>query len=536
MKRLKYMIAALICVSMTACGGGSADPDTLENTSTPTAITLSQSSFSVAQAGETLSLTIESPARPKINGMPSWITLTDGTFNNYKITFGLTVAANSTYDERSVTMTVTSTGASSVNLTITQAGLENISDMTLPDNDAVAMSNKLGLGWNMGNHMDAFYNYHTSEDASLDLYDMPDENVWGNADCTQETFTKVKAAGFSSVRIPVTWLRKIGEAPDYKIDEAWMNRVAEIVGYAHNAGLNVIVNTHHDECNNDGHWLDIKNAALNSSLNATIKAEITAVWTQIANKFKDCGDWLIMESFNELQDGGWGWSSAFLADPTKQCNILNEWNQVFVDAVRATGGNNSTRWLGVPTYAANPSFIKYLTLPNDSANKIMVSVHFYDPSEYTTGFDTDDEDTDADKMYMEWGHTGNSSDKASWGDEDHVKEVFNNLYTKYTANNIPVYIGEFGASMRDRNNSRAWAFYVYYLEYIVKAAKSYGMPCFLWDNGAKGDGIQQHGYINHGTGAYIGASKDVIDVMVNARNNTSSNYTLQYVYDHAPTF
>ena len=176
---------------------------------------------------------------------------------------------------------------------------------------------------------------------------------------TQATFNGVKAAGFTSARIPVSWLKMIGPAPDYKIDETWLNRVYEVVQYAHNAGLNVIVNTHHDEnhgVDNDYQWLDIKNAANNAALNAQIKEKIHAVWTQIANKFKDCGDWLIMEGFNELNDGGWGWSAEFRANPAKQCNILNEWNQVFVDAVRATGGNNATRWLGVPTYAANPQF------------------------------------------------------------------------------------------------------------------------------------------------------------------------------------
>ena len=197
-----------------------------------------------------------------------------------------------------------------------------------------------------------------------------------------------------------------------------------------------------------------------------------------------------------------------------------------MDAVRATGGNNATRWLGVPTYAANPQFVQYLTLPTDPAGKTMISVHFYDPSDFTIG----------EKQYSDWGHTGAVGKKAAGSDEDHVKEVFNNLYTNYVAKNVPVYLGEFGCSMRSKSDTRAWAFYLYYLEYVVKAAKVFGLPCFLWDNGVDGAGRECHGYMNHGTGDYIGNSKEPIDVMVKARFTTDASYTLQSVYDSAPTF
>ena len=378
----------------------------------------------------------------------------------------------------------------------------------------------------MGNHFDAYYNWHYVDENGFDWYDYPNETVWGGELATPATFKGVKAAGFTSVRIPVTWLKFIGKAPEYKIDETWLNRVFEVVGFAHAEGLNVIINTHHDENHGDEHWLDIKNASVNSAVNETIKAEIKAVWTQIANKFADCGDWLIMEGFNELNDGGWGWSADFQSNPSRQCDILNEWNQVFVDAVRAAGGENATRWLGVPTYAANPEFTKYLKIPSDKAGKVMVSVHFYDPYDYTIG----------DAQYSDWGHTGAVDKKANGGDETHVKDVFSKLNTEYVSKNIPCYIGEFGCSMRAKSDTRAWKFYLYYMEYIVKAAKTYGLPCFLWDNGAKDTGKEQHGYINHGTGAYIGNSKEVVNVIKKAWFTESDGYTLQHVYDSAPKF
>ena len=227
-----------------------------------------------------------------------------------------------------------------------------------------------------------------------------------------------------------------------------------------------------------------------------------------------------------VNDGGWGWSEDFRKDPTRQCGILNEWNQVFVDAVRATGGENATRWLGVPTYAASPEYAKYLTMPTDEAGRLMLSVHFYDPSDYTIG----------DTQYSDWGHTGTQGKKATWGDEDHVKEVFANLNAEYVSKNIPCYLGEYGCSMRAKSDTRAWRFYLYYMEYVVKAAKTYGLPCFLWDNGATGSGKEQHGYINHGTGAYIGNSKEVVSVIKRAWQTESEGYTLRHVYDSAPKF
>lgn len=370
---------------------------------------------------------------------------------------------------------------------------------------------ELGLGWNIGNQLDAFSGT------------TPNETVWGNAKCTQATFNAVKAAGFTSVRIPVTWLDKIGPAPDYTIDATWMNRVYEVVGYAEAAGLHAIVNTHHDEDHGDGHWLDLKGALASAETNAQIKAEITAVWTQIAEKFRDKGEWLMFESFNELIYGN-EWSIGDNAQA--KADIINEWNQTFVDAVRATGGNNATRWLGAPTYAANPSFVSYYEVPDDPAGKVMVSVHYYEPSPYTSGSE----------QYTDWGHTGATGQKATYGDEDFVQSTFNTLMRNYVNKGIPVYMGEFGCSMRSKSNARAWAFYKYYMEYVVKAAKTYGMSAFLWDNGANGYGKEHHGYINHGTGAYISDSKEVVDVMVKAMNNNSPSYTLQSVYDNAPVF
>ena len=520
---MKKIAPFFVALALMACGKTPEPTPTPDPTpSAPKAITLSKSTINAEAEGGSFEVTVTSPFVPQVD-KPSWVTVTNGTFKDYSLTMTVVVAANTAYESRTATLTFKATGATSASLTVTQAAAEEPEPPT-PGEEGLASF--FGLGWNMGNHFDAYYNGSWAGEKE----GYPDETCWQGEKATQATFDGVKSLGFTSVRIPISWLKMIGPAPDYQIDETWMNRVYEVVQFAHNAGLKVIINTHHDEnhgVNNTYQWLDIKNASNNAELNTQIKEKIKGVWTNIANKFKDCGDdWLMMEGFNELNDGGWGWSEDFRNNPTKQTKILDEWNQVFVDAVRATGGYNATRWLGVPSYCANPGFSKYMVLPTDPAKKIAVSVHCYDPSEYTIG----------DAQYSDWGHTGAEGKKVAGDNEKAIRDVFGDLYTRYISQGIPVYLGEFGCSMRSKSDSRAWAFYKYYMEYVVKAAKTYSLPCFLWDNGATGSGKEQHGYVNHGTGKPIGNSKEILDILKNAWDNESENYTLDSVYNKAPKF
>ena len=511
--KLRFFIPALVVFSALCCcqknngGGGSTEPET----PAPTAITLAPTGVSVNAEASEHKIVITAPARPKVEipaAAKSWLSYSDGIFKDYKLTITLKVAANTTYEARSAEITVSSTGVSSVKLAVNQAGKEVVKDPELPNNTAVSRTRELGLGWNMGNQLDAINN------------GVSNETCWGNSAATQATFDGVKAAGFTSVRIPVTWEGHIGEAPDYQIEEAWMNRVYEVVGYAKNAGLKVILNTHHDEDHGEGRWQNLKGAVDNAATNTQVKEEIAAVWKQIAVKFKNEGDYLMLESFNELIYGT-EWSIG--SNAQKKADVINEWNQVFVDAVRATGGNNATRWLGVPGYAANPNYLQYFKLPADAANKTMVAFHCYDPYDYTIG----------PKQLPNWGHTGNAYTQG----EEEIKTLFNSLYTNYVAKDIPIYMGEFGCSFRNKSDAKAWAYFLYYLEYVVKAAKTFGISGFLWDNGGSdGAGKEKHHYIHHGTGQYYSTSKEPVDAMVKAWNTTDPTYTLQSVYDSAPTF
>ena len=378
------------------------------------------------------------------------------------------------------------------------------------DMTARTVAERLGLGWNLGNQMDSHINGVASETG------------WGNNAATQATFDRIREAGFSSVRIPVTWLGQFGNGPEYTINAEWLDRVAELVGYAGNAGLNVIINIHHDGADS-AHWLDIREAAADTWADARIKEQITAIWTQIAEKFRDTGDFLIFEGFNEIHDGGWGWGDN-RNDGGRQYRCLNGWNQTFVDAVRAAGGCNSTRYLAVPGYCANPDLtIAHFEMPEDSAeDRILVSVHYYDPNEYTLT-----------AKYSEWGHTADAGKRAGDNEEAYVKDVFSRLNETFISKGIPVYIGESGCV--NRETEREQSFQRYWFEYVIKAARTYGMAIFVWDNGAEGYGNECHAFIDHGTGEFCSTpARLAVETMVKAMNTDDETYTLDSVYDNAP--
>ena len=388
------------------------------------------------------------------------------------------------------------------NLTLTNkehSTVTSLKDAKTPADIVSAM----GMGWNLGNQMDAWDN------------EIANETCWGNPKTTQEAFDKIAAAGIKTVRIPVTWMGHFGEAPDYKIEETWLNRVAEIVGYAEKAGLNAIINIHHDGANSQ-HWLDIKNAALTSAKNTEIKAKIKALWTQIAEKFKDKGDFLIFEGFNEIQDGAWGWG-ANRTDGGKQYKTMNEWLQIFVDAVRSTGGNNETRWLGIPAYNTDIDLCEHLVLPADPANKLLVAVHFYMNYKYTL-----------ENEYSSWGHTGKNNSPE--GQEKDIREALKKMYDRYTSKGTPVYVGEMGNIY---HGGDAEKYRKYYFEYVVKCMHENYLAPIVWDNGSTKSGRECHGYFNHPTGEYINNAEEMIGVMVKAVTNTESGYTLDWVYDNS---
>ena len=189
----------------------------------------------------------------------------------------------------------------------------------------------MGAGWNLGNTLEANNN------------GIPSETAWGNPTVTQALIDRVRASGFKTIRIPVSYLGHIGAGPNYTVNAAWLNRIQEVVDYAYSRGLYVLINMHGDGYKTvTGSWL-----ICDASDQTTIKDKYQKVWQQVATRFQSYNDRLIFESMNENFDGQYG-------NPTQPCySNINAYNQIFVDTVRRTGGNNASRWLLVPGWNTN---------------------------------------------------------------------------------------------------------------------------------------------------------------------------------------
>lgn len=512
MKHIFYILASLFLIA--SCG--QENPQTTDTVK----FSVDKTSLEFGDEGGEQTFTVTSSQTLYLVPQDNWIKTKKASPVTNKTIVTVTVEKNILPQPRQTRLSVVS-GEEKQYVEISQAAApvppgdnENqgneTADFNVPENDGSLpwqVAQKLGIGWNLGNHFDAQNNGVSSETA------------WGNPKATQATFNKVKAAGFTTVRIPVTWLGQFGDAPDYKIKDEWLNRVAEVVGYAENAGLNVVLNMHHDGADSK-YWLNIKSAANNPSVQTQILEQITAMWGQIATKFQDKGEFLMFEAFNEIHDGGWGWGSN-RNDGGKQYKCMNEWNQAFVNAVRAAGGENAGRILGVPAYCTNVDIaIESFVMPQDTAEgKLMLSVHCYDPYDYTLP-----------ATYSEWGHTAESSKKVAGDNEGDLKKVFDKIYDNFISKGIPVYIGEFGCV--NRATAREQAFQQYYFKYFAKLSKSYGVPCMVWDNGAKGTGNEKHAFFDHGTGEYCSTeAKAAMQALLTSYTNS---LTLKDVYRNAP--
>jgi endoglucanase len=286
------------------------------------------------------------------------------------------------------------------------------------------------IGWNLGNTMEAGQG----------------ETGWGNPVTTQAMMDAVKAMGFKTVRIPVTWQSHLGPAPDYIIDKAWLDRVEEIVNYVLKDGMYAIVNTHHDG------WVRLNAAGAAQGTNEAAK-----VWSQIATRFKDYGDYLIFETFNEPK----GQQNQYSGGTPEARAILNTYHLASVNAIRATGGNNTKRIIMCATHAATPSdaAIRDLVIPNDDP-RVIVSIHTYYPNGLSFGGRTN-WGSDSDKEAMRRELDREARDVAEKGSGAAV-------------------IGEWGSVSRVDLASR-----VAHAEYYAQQALSRGMATVWWDNGGR---------------------------------------------------
>lgn len=333
--------------------------------------------------------------------------------------------------------------------------------------DQTQITEAMGLGWNLGNQLEASSG------------GLPSETCWGNPEITKELIDTVKAQGFKTVRIPVSYLDMIGDGPDYKIDTDWLDRVQEVVDYVVDNDMFAIVNMHGDGYYTVDHsWLL---CAEDDDKQTEIKDKYGKVWTQIADRFKDYDQHLIFESMNEEFNNDYGKPDA------NAYENINAYNQIFVDSVRATGSNNEKRWLLLPgwntniEYTANDEY--NFKIPTDNGCKadgkrIMISVHYYDPFNFTI-----DENKTA---RTQWGKYA-VKNYDNWGQEDYVDSQMALLNEKFVSQGYPVVIGEFGAQDKTEKFADYNEFRRYWSEYLIKAAKKNGVVCVYWDNGYNGN-------------------------------------------------
>lgn len=299
---------------------------------------------------------------------------------------------------------------------------------------------ELKIGWNLGNTFDA-----------------PDgETTWGNPVTTRELLFKVKELGFNTIRIPISWGKHVSAAPEYTIDEGFLNRVETVVQDALDAGLYVIINSHHD---NEIYMPRPDNAEQG-------KGYLRAVWSQVAARFAEADYRLIFQTMNEPRVVGasYEWN---IDTRNEECmasvEVVNELNQAALDAIRATGGKNADRFVMVSPYAANvqAATVSAFKLPQDSVEgKLIVSIHAYTP--YNLCLNRYSDET-----------------KFTVNHLSEIKGFMKSVNYRFVSKGIPVIIDEMGCIDKDNPEDRyAWA------KAYVAAAAEFGMPCVWWDNGA----------------------------------------------------
>jgi len=298
----------------------------------------------------------------------------------------------------------------------------------------------LNIGWNLGNTLDS-----RSRGGKSNLTLQEQETQWYNPPTTAEMIQKVHSAGFDIFRVPTTWCKQFDE--EFNIAPEWMARVNEVVDYGINCGMTVILNLHHE----NWHFPSEENFPKASEI-------MKKVWTQIANNFANYDNKLIFEAMNEPRKEKT--EVEWTGGDEEGRRVVMKLNQIFVDTVRGTGGNNASRMLLVPNYAASCFEVAMQDFVMPTGENIIMSLHGYNPYEFALGDD-------------------HSINVFTSEHEKDIVELFARIDKYFLSKGIPVIMGECGARRkRDNETERAkWA------AFYSKTARSHGVPCVWWDNG-----------------------------------------------------
>ena len=345
------------------------------------------------------------------------------------------------------------------------------------------ITQNMTIGWNIGNSLDA-------TGAGLSYH----ETSWGNPKITQELINTVKAKGFNTIRIPTTWYPEVTTSTDengnpvYTIKEEWLARVKEVVDYAYQQDMYVILNIHHEE------WI---NRSDFPTAYDEMSERLKQMWTQIATYFKDYDQHLIFEGMNEPRQTG----ASYEWQGNAECyEVVNKLDADFVNTVRSIDSPyQDTRLLMIPSYAASAYASSYSSLVVPDDDYVAVSLHAYTPYDFAMG---------------NGDHTTFSNKNK--GDLD---TLFSDIQYYFTDKDIPVVMGEFSASNFNNTEARCdWA--TYYLTWTKKL----GIPCVLWDNNAITNSVsasEAHGYVNRSDNTWYEASEPVVDAMMTVMQDNS---------------
>lgn len=315
---------------------------------------------------------------------------------------------------------------------------------------------EMGLGINLGNTLDGHSGF------------TPSETAWQSAMTTKEYMTALHDAGYNTVRIPVTWGNMIdGDIESgFTINETWLNRVQEIVDYCVSQDMYAIINIHHDGAEQSG-WLLVASDEIDD-----VYYQFEQVWRIIAERFKDYDEHLIFESMNEItcMEGDLKNSAEAIAYDTP---IIMNLNQIFVNTVRATGSNNTTRWLAAVAHYANNGSNKEFSLPTDSYNDgsgIMFGAHIY-----------------------------KHSTNVSWT-YDQIYDVVDGLKRMASKFDVPMYLGEWGNRIYEQAGTETGYNDVeraYFCEIVTRACQVAGVVPVVWDQGFGNNGEYETGLYSY---------------------------------------
>ena len=347
------------------------------------------------------------------------------------------------------------------------------------DIDAQTWCKNVVMGWNLGNALESaggdwdYDNYAWTNVWEKDYAKW--ETAWGNPKTTKEMIHALKEHGFNAIRVPVRWV-PYADIETMEIDESWIARVKEVVDWCMAEDMQVILNTHHEL------WLESYPIY---TMKETLNGKLRKLWTNIATAFADYDGRLAFAGTNEV-------TVNWAAPTAENYDVQNSYNQTFIDAVRATGGNNAKRNLIVQTYATDPTYgLAGFVIPNDpTENRLSVEFHYYSPYSYCSG---------GKDSYFYWGKAFADKGKITPdGNEDTIANLFLKLRKEWWDKGLGIVMGEYGCShhFTDDDKQTQEANEQYYLETLVSEARKNGFAAFVWDNNAYGNGSEKFGIFN----------------------------------------